>query len=225
MYMIGYHKTSPVLITVESVDLTDKKGSIIAPENFYSPFYIKKLINCGRIVKIADIHETAEYETAHVQFQEEKVNLSNNSYFNILNYDYAKGIALTVYMNKTAALETLKESLNFTKSGFRYVHYEGGALKAKLCYQGEFLIAFYYRNDLYNSLEKKILYNSEKIEIINHYDEHEKKIKREVFSHADAEPKKDKDKDVNDPADIDTSFDLNDNSDGDFTGGTRLKIK
>ena len=218
--MIGYNKTTPVLITVESVDLTDKKGSIIEPENFYSPFYIKKLINCGHIVKITDIHETVEYETAQVQFEEEKVNLSNNSYFNILNYDYAKGIALTVYMNKTAALETLKEPLNFTKSGFRYVHYEGGALKAKLCYQGEFLIAFYYRNDLYNTLEKKILYNCEQIEIINHYDEHEKKIKREVFSHNGAEPKNDKD-----PRDTDTDiFDLNNNSDGD-SGGTRLKLK
>jgi hypothetical protein len=178
VYIIG-HRPEKVLVTIDTIDLTDLSDFQSSIISVHMPFYIQKYINCGVISHITDLSENKEYDSANINIIGEDTLVTKGQIFNIPLYNYKNGVGLAVYLYKIAALENLDlTDSNYT--GLRYKHYTNGTIMEKICYkEGKPLLSYHYRNDTYNTLEQSKIFKNSKVESIIYYDNRERPLKQE----------------------------------------------
>lgn len=180
VYTVGF-RPSPMLVTIEVLNRTDKSGLNVIPVNLHCPFYLSGLINCGRILRITDLSEKKEYGWAILDTVIGKKKVKVDQYFDIPNYDYAANCGLKVYMYKIAAVEGC-DHVSEGYCGAAYKHYPGGNIRTKLnYYKGDIAGEYLYRNDVYNTMEINRTYKKGVIDTEFFYDKRERYIGKRAY--------------------------------------------
>ncbi len=164
LYSLGT-RPCPVIITIETIPgahpFTD-------PDNPHSHINL----TCGKVLKISDASGKIVYDWANVKIGDEKIKVKREQYFLTGNS------GLPCYSSRLPVLEELDPERLFT--GVRYKHYINGKIRDKLCYgNGNLLSSFSYRDDVYNTICKSVIYRHGKPELVNTYDEREVLVKHQ----------------------------------------------
>lgn len=190
-YAIGNNNKSKtrkfVLVTIETNILTDMSSFTTNPADnypiFLSDFYMKYGINIGKIVKITDLHEKDEFDTASVPFNGSYVEFLVGKLFKVDNHDYTSSKkSIQVFKHKLAARESTGY-ISRSYDGVHYIHFENGTIKQKSYYlEGNLTTMYCYRNDTYNTLKSSIICRDGKPETEYMYDDRETLVSRNIYN-------------------------------------------
>jgi hypothetical protein len=150
---------------IEIQSLPESTIDMITPKTIHSPIYISYTIDCGKVTNITD--------TTGILY-EDCVILDDDGGEMVLGVnDYFYGL-LNVKKYRIAVLP-VDVKIGSTYSGTRYTYFDNGLIGGKFNYKnGQLRTCYYYRNDMYNTLEGSRIHNADgKIEAEYAYDNRE----------------------------------------------------
>lgn len=186
VYTLGFHDNKPVIVTILLIGETDMSDYKRRPVNYVMPFFQRHLVNCGKFESILSFDESVRYENATLSIDgpsDTAIHITKGKYFNIPDYNYAKGTGLATYPYKHCVVNSVRNYVGENYTGTINKFFEGGGLYKRICYlKGEIMNEKIYRNVAFNTLQCFLRYKDGKVDYARHYDEQERLLGSAYYS-------------------------------------------